>query len=98
MKAFEGMNVYFQVFLTSALVRGEWLASRSVRFTPGEISPRCNRIGGWVDHRTDLDEVENRKFLTLPGLEILPSVAQPLASCYCSWFILLLLPNDFAIF
>jgi hypothetical protein len=30
--------------------------------------------------RAGLDEVEKRKFLTLPGLELQPSVAQPVAS------------------
>jgi hypothetical protein len=29
-------------------------------------------IGGWVDPRVDLDDVEKRKFLTLPGLELQP--------------------------
>jgi hypothetical protein len=27
-------------------------------------------IGGWVDLRASLDDVEKRKFLTLPGLEL----------------------------
>jgi hypothetical protein len=27
-------------------------------------------IGGWVGPRTGLDDVEKRKFLTLPGFEI----------------------------
>jgi hypothetical protein len=29
-------------------------------------------IGGWVDPRAGLDDVEKRKFLTLPGLELRP--------------------------
>jgi hypothetical protein len=29
-------------------------------------------MGGWVGPRADLDDVEKRKFLTLPGLELLP--------------------------
>jgi hypothetical protein len=29
-------------------------------------------IGGWVDLRASLDDVERRKFLTLPGLELQP--------------------------
>jgi hypothetical protein len=28
-------------------------------------------MGGWVDHRAGLDEVEKRKFLTLHGLIII---------------------------
>jgi hypothetical protein len=29
-------------------------------------------IGGWVGPRTGLDDVEKRKFLPLPGLELRP--------------------------
>jgi hypothetical protein len=29
-------------------------------------------IGGWVNPRAGLDDVEKRKFLTLPGLELRP--------------------------
>jgi hypothetical protein len=29
-------------------------------------------IGGWVDPRAGLDDMEKRKFLTLPGLEFQP--------------------------
>jgi Rad3-related DNA helicase len=61
--------------LTSALDGGEWSASRPGRFTSGTLS-----IGGWVDPRAGLDEVEKRKFLTLPGLELNTSVDQPVAS------------------
>jgi hypothetical protein len=32
--------------------------------------------------RADLDDLEKRKFLTLPGLELRPSVVQPVASRY----------------
>jgi hypothetical protein len=28
--------------------------------------------GGWVDLRAGLDDLENRTFLTLPGLELRP--------------------------
>jgi hypothetical protein len=59
-------------FLTSALVAGEWSASRPGRFTPGERAPATHWTGGWVDPRSGLDDVEKRKFLTLPGLEIRP--------------------------
>jgi hypothetical protein len=58
--------------LTSALVGGEWSASRPGRFTPGERAPGTHWIGGWVGPRTGLDDVERRKFLTLPGLELRP--------------------------
>jgi hypothetical protein len=39
MKTYGGMDVQTRVFLTLALVGGEWPASRTVRFTPGEIVP-----------------------------------------------------------
>jgi hypothetical protein len=59
-------------FLTSTLDGGEWLASRSSHFTPGEKAPGTHRIGGWVGPRTGLDDVERRKTLPLPGLELRP--------------------------
>jgi hypothetical protein len=68
MKAYGGVDVYIHVFLTSALV-GEWSASRADRFTPGERGPGTHWIG-WVGPRTGLDDVEKRKILTLPGLEL----------------------------
>jgi hypothetical protein len=55
-----------------ALIGGEWSASRPGRFTPGERAPGTHWIGGWVCLRTGLDDVEKRKFLTLPGLELRP--------------------------
>jgi hypothetical protein len=58
--------------LTSALVGGEWPASRTGPFTPGERAPGTRWIGGWVDPRAGLDDVEKRKYLTLPGLELQP--------------------------
>jgi hypothetical protein len=35
-KTYGGMEVYLHEFLTSALEGGEWLVSRTTRFTPGE--------------------------------------------------------------
>jgi hypothetical protein len=58
--------------LTSALAGGEWSASRPGRLTPGERAPGTQWIGGWVDPRAGLDNVEKRKFLTLMGLELRP--------------------------
>jgi hypothetical protein len=66
-------------FLTSSLVGGERSASRPDHFTPRESAPATFWIGGWVDLRAGLDDVENRKFLTLPGLEL-----QPLGCSACS--------------
>jgi hypothetical protein len=39
---------------------------------PGKAAPGTHWIGGWVDPRTGLDDLEKRKFLTLPGLELRP--------------------------
>jgi hypothetical protein len=71
MKAYGGVDVWIHIFLTSAVAGGEWSASRSCRFTPGERSPGTNLIG-WVGPRAGLDDVEKRNFSTLPGLELRP--------------------------
>jgi hypothetical protein len=60
------------IFLTSALGGGEWSASRSCRFTPGERASGTHWLGGWVGPRAGLDNVEKRKFLPLPRLELRP--------------------------
>jgi hypothetical protein len=59
-------------FFTSAVIGGEWLASRPGRYTPGERAPGTHWIEGWVGLRVDLGIVEKRKFLTLPGPELRP--------------------------
>jgi hypothetical protein len=63
MKTYGGVDVEIHVFLTSALVGGEWSASRPGRFTPG-----THWIGGWVGPRTGLD-VEMRKFLMVASVK-----------------------------
>jgi hypothetical protein len=70
MKAYGGVDVQINVFLTSALVGGEWSVSRPGRFTPEERAPGIHWIGGWVGSRAGLDDMEKRKFLPLPGLEL----------------------------
>jgi hypothetical protein len=60
------------IFLTMALVGGERSTSSPGRFIPGERAPGTHWIGGWVDLRASLDDLEKRKFLTLPGLELQP--------------------------
>jgi hypothetical protein len=72
MKTYGGMDVSIHIFLTSALVGGEWSASRPGRFTPEEKAPGTYWIRGWVDPRAGLDNMEKGKFLTLPGLEPQP--------------------------
>jgi hypothetical protein len=70
MKTYGGVHIWIQVFLNSALVGGEWSASRPDCFTPGERAPSTHWIGGWVGSRTGLDDIEKREFLLLPGLEL----------------------------
>jgi hypothetical protein len=42
----------------------------SSRFTPRERIPGAHWIGVWVDLRAGLDDLEKRKFFTLPELEL----------------------------
>jgi hypothetical protein len=65
MKAYGGVDVKIQIFLTSALVGGEWSASYPGHFTRG-----THWRGGWVNPRAGLNNVGKRTFLTLSGLEI----------------------------
>jgi hypothetical protein len=64
------VHVRIQVFLNSALLGGELLASCSRRFTAGERAPGSHYIGGWVGPGTGLDGVERGKFLLLTRLEL----------------------------
>jgi hypothetical protein len=70
MKAYGGVDVYIHIFLTSAIVAGEWSASRPGRFTPMERANDTHWIEGWADPRAGLTTW--RKYLTLPGLELRP--------------------------
>jgi hypothetical protein len=72
MKVHGGVDAYSHIFCISALAGGECSASRPGRFIPGERGPGTHSLGGWVGHRAGLDNVEKRKFLTLPGLELRP--------------------------
>jgi hypothetical protein len=87
MKAYGGEDVQIHIFLTSALSGGEWSGSCPGHFTPGETTPGTHWIGGWVDPRASLDDVEKRKFLTLPDSNSDPSVVHPIASCYTDYAI-----------
>jgi hypothetical protein len=64
----------------------EWSASCPGCFTPWERGPDSHWIGGRVGPRADLEAVEKRKFLTLPGLKLRP-LGSP-ASCYTDYAIL----------
>jgi hypothetical protein len=72
MKTYGEVDVWVHIFLTLALVGGEWSASRPGRFTSEERAPGTHWIGGWVDPRSSLDDVEKRKYLTVPRLEPRP--------------------------
>jgi hypothetical protein len=67
MKTYGGMDVYIHMFFISSLVGGEWSASRLGRFVPG-----THWIGGWVSPTAGLEDLEKRKFLTIPGLKPRP--------------------------
>jgi hypothetical protein len=76
MKTYGGMDVWIHVFLTSALVGGEWSAQR-----PRRKSRITNWKGGWVRPRTGVDAVEKRIILhcweSNPGCSALgPSLYQ----------------------
>jgi hypothetical protein len=63
MKAYGGVDLQIHIFLTSAVVGGEWSTLRPGRFSPRERAPGIRWIGGWVEPRAGLDDVEKRKFL-----------------------------------
>jgi hypothetical protein len=87
MKAYEGVDVYIHIFLTSTLAGGEWSISCPCRFTPRERAPDTHWIGGWVDPRTGLDDLEKRRFLPYWDSNSDPSVVQPVASHYTDYSI-----------
>jgi hypothetical protein len=68
MKAYGEVDVEIHIFLTSALAGGVSFTPRSLY--PGKRAPGTSWIGGWVDARAGLDDVEMKKFLTLSGLEL----------------------------
>jgi hypothetical protein len=70
MKVYGGVDVQIYIYLTLALVGGEWSASHPWHFTRPPVSIQW--IGGRVDPRPSLDDVEKIKFLTLLGLELRP--------------------------
>jgi hypothetical protein len=45
-------------FLTSELVGAAWSDAHPSRSTPGETVPDTHWIGGWVDLRGGLDDME----------------------------------------
>jgi hypothetical protein len=55
---------------------------------PLEKNPGIHWIGVWVHSRAGLDDVEKRKFLTLPESNSDPANVQPIASRYTDYAIL----------
>jgi hypothetical protein len=58
MKAYGGSEYIGPRFLDLGTSWGEWSASRPGRFTPEERASGTHLIGGWVDPRIDLDDME----------------------------------------
>jgi hypothetical protein len=78
MKTYGGKT---NVFFTSTLV-GEWSASRSGRFTPGERATATHWLLGWVDPKAGLDDVE-KKTLDATGTRTpTPRSSSPYQSLY----------------
>jgi hypothetical protein len=79
MKTYGGVDVWIHISLTSALFACEWSASLPGGFIPRR-APGTHYIGGLADLRAGLDNVKEKKFLNLLGLELQPSLIQPVAS------------------
>jgi hypothetical protein len=75
-KTYGGSGGIALPFLTSALDKGEWSASRSGSFTVGERAPGAHWIGGWVGPRAGLDAADADR------AGILNWVVQPVACRY----------------
>jgi hypothetical protein len=73
MKMYGGVDVQIHVFLTSALARGEWLASRPSCFIPEEKASGTHWIGGWVGPRAALDEMGSDNFWPYRDSNSVPS-------------------------
>jgi hypothetical protein len=60
MKAYGGVDVQINIFLTPALVDDGWSASRPGRLSPKERTPSTHWTGGWVGPRVGLDPGEEK--------------------------------------
>jgi hypothetical protein len=65
-----------------ALGSNQPLTEMSNRIISVGKSRPARLIRGWVGLRAGLDAAEKRKFLTLPGLELRPSIVQLVAPRY----------------
>jgi hypothetical protein len=84
MKAYGGVDVWSYIFLTSALIGGEWSASRPCRFTPGERAFDTHWVGGRVGLWTKWRR-ENSWPYRDSNSDV--SVVQPVASRYTDYAI-----------
>jgi hypothetical protein len=92
MKTYGGVDIYIHVFLTSAVVGGEWSASRLGLFTAKGNSPRYplyRRLGGPQSRcgRRGEEKIFDPTVTRTPT----PSVIQPIASHYTYEFKIVLI-------
>jgi hypothetical protein len=78
MKTYRGVDEYIHIFLSSAVVGGEWSASY-----PGRLTTGTHWIGSCVGLRAFLEVVEGRKILPQPGLELRPLGCSARSSLRC---------------
>jgi hypothetical protein len=88
-----GAWIYRSIFLTTTLVGEEWSVSRPGHYTPRERALGTHWIGGWLDPKTGLNDIEKFKFLTLPVLEHRP-LSRP--ACRQSLCLAMLAITDYA--
>jgi hypothetical protein len=62
-------------FFSSALDGGKWSGSHTCCFNPEERAPDIHWIRGRVGPRANVEPVEKRKSLALPGIETWPSIS-----------------------
>jgi hypothetical protein len=87
MKTYGGVDVYIHVFLTSAPFGGEWSASRTGLFNPGERLPGTHWIGGWMAPEPVWTLWERENSWPYRDLNSDPTVIQPVASQYTDFAI-----------
>jgi hypothetical protein len=84
MKAYGGVDVSIHIFFTSALLEVSGQLHARPLYPRGK-GPGTHSIGGWVDPRAGQDDMEKRKFFTLPGLALGPLSRQPVVSHYADY-------------
>jgi hypothetical protein len=67
-----GIGYIDPILLTSAQAKGEWSVSLLCRFSLGEMASGTRLIGGWVNPRSSLDDMQKWNFLPPPELELRP--------------------------